>query len=692
MQQTVDFSKDQCVPFPLIEWVEWMMKTHPEETPWQFKIPKTPLHWPKRSSRKSNYDQATDWLRNLPGAVQGQGGSNYTFKVTMALMWGFDLDERTVRDLIGLWNETCKPPWSDKELDQKVKSAIRAGCPAGKKVGWVVEKNKRKRAEERARKRKQLGPKFEEVAGQLIVTPQSLPTIGVPESSDVNDPGVLAAMFLKSIQHEHGVFKYCFYKGGYYEWGDNCYAEVDRESIMSHMAEYADKVFEERYKHDLNMRCPDDKKKVAKYKISMHILESMRVKMRRSIDVTKIVSREPSWIDQPSVLEWSPENVIHFNNKLIYIPNYISGNGEYEIPVTPRYFSTSPLDYDFDFGPWVGQVESPPEWHRFMQAIWDYDPESVLCLREIIGYLMTSDTKYQKMFMLNGPPRSGKGTIIRIIEKILGKKNCCSPSFTSLAGPHGRHELVGKKLAVLGDAQSLDDKTRMEVVETLLGITGEDSVTINPKNRNTYTTRLACRFLMAFNTIPALKENSGALRDRTLILKLDRSFTNREDIELERRLTEEVPQIARWAIDGLKSLYERGGFKQTASGRDSREELANTASEIQQFVNDCCDEGPVLEEFTTKLFDAWKAWCSFQNIRHPGTINSFSRRLRSVIPTLRTKQVRVSGQGNWEERARAYTGLQINGEKLAKVKQYQNYLVNPDPFATTGLSDVQDLN
>ena len=37
-------------------------------------------------------------------------------------------------------------------------------------------------------------------------------------------------------------------------------------------------------------------------------------------------------------------------------------------------------------------------------------------LQEIFGYLLTSNTSQQKIFLIIGPPRSGKGTMVRITE------------------------------------------------------------------------------------------------------------------------------------------------------------------------------------------------------------------------------------------------------------------------------------
>jgi putative DNA primase/helicase len=59
-------------------------------------------------------------------------------------------------------------------------------------------------------------------------------------------------------------------------------------------------------------------------------------------------------------------------------------------------------------------------WLDFLNDLWPDDAESIDTLQEIAGYLLTARTDLQKFFMIIGPPRSGKGTIIRVLTALLG--------------------------------------------------------------------------------------------------------------------------------------------------------------------------------------------------------------------------------------------------------------------------------
>ena len=50
---------------------------------------------------------------------------------------------------------------------------------------------------------------------------------------------------------------------------------------------------------------------------------------------------------------------------------------------------------------------------------------------EVFGYVLTPDTKQQKIAMLVGPKRSGKGLIGRILRRLVGERNTCSPTLAA---------------------------------------------------------------------------------------------------------------------------------------------------------------------------------------------------------------------------------------------------------------------
>lgn len=80
------------------------------------------------------------YLAALPPAISGAGGHNATFTAAVALVHGFALEpDAALELLLAHYNPRCEPPWSQKELEHKVKEA--AGKPHERPLGWLRDSN-----------------------------------------------------------------------------------------------------------------------------------------------------------------------------------------------------------------------------------------------------------------------------------------------------------------------------------------------------------------------------------------------------------------------------------------------------------------------------------------------------------------------------------------------------------------------
>lgn len=86
----------------------------------------------------NTFEQAKKYLMAIPPAVSGQGGHNQTMHAARALKWGFDLSHSDAMALLREWNQTCLPPWSERELEHKLKDADTKEF--GKPRGYLLKK------------------------------------------------------------------------------------------------------------------------------------------------------------------------------------------------------------------------------------------------------------------------------------------------------------------------------------------------------------------------------------------------------------------------------------------------------------------------------------------------------------------------------------------------------------------------
>lgn len=295
------------------------------------------------------------------------------------------------------------------------------------------------------------------------------------------------------------------------------------------------------------------------------------------------------------------------------------------IPPDPRFFTLQALPFDYD-----RNAPEPTCWKRFLGQAWPGDPGSIDALQEIFGYMLSGDTSRHKMFLIFGPPRSGKGTIDSVLRGLLGERNCCGPTVDDLSGDFGLQGLIGKALATISDVRIGQRTNTAQLAGNLLRISGEDRVSVNRKYKTPWDGVLPTRILMFSNDVPHIRDTSGALQSRFVVLRMTESFLGREDVGLKGKLAAELPSILNWALDGLADLRMWGAFTQPESGRAVLERMEAAASPVRTFVQEECLLGPEHEVLKDNLYRAFEAWTGSEGITYHGAKVHFMRDLESA--------------------------------------------------------------
>lgn len=338
-------------------------------------------------------------------------------------------------------------------------------------------------------------------------------------------------------------------------------------------------------------------------------------------------SNSAIWLDGRTTP--NPQYLISFHNGLLDMEEWLKNPNTALIPHTPLFMNVNSLTFNFD-----PYAPLPEEWLGFLSAIWPEDIESQQTLQEWAGYILVQDTHLHKILLLIGPPRSGKGTIGRILRELLGPFNVVGPTLSSLGGEFGLQPFLNKMLALISDARLNGRGGHSVIIERLLSISGEDPLTINRKYLPQLTIQLPTRIMMMSNELPDMRDASGALAKRYLVLKMTKSWYGNEDVSLYNRLQKELPGIALWALQGLARLRERGKFVQPSSAIKTIEELEAMTSPIKAFVAEMCEIAPQATIAVNALFEAWRSWCTTTGYRQSGNVQSFGKNLRAAFPDI----------------------------------------------------------
>ena len=355
----------------------------------------------------------------------------------------------------------------------------------------------------------------------------------------------------------------------------------------------------------------------------------------------------------------SPQSVIAFSN------------GLYDIETgklydhTPAWFSVNALEYPYD------PAVTCPQWDSFVGEVSQTELDWIDALQMWFGYNLIADTSQQKLMLFVGPPRSGKGTVCRAMQCVLGKHNYCNPSLTLMGEHFGMAPLVGKLAAIVPDAHMGRRADSVRIMEALKSIVGEDHQTVEFKHKDAFTIKINTRFTISVNELVQFPDASGSMASRTIVLPFRVGHVGHEDITLSSRIASEASGIANWAIEGLHKLRSVGKLLQPQAGMQILNDFDRLSSPIRGFLEDYCTTGPTNAAVPCDMMRAmWRIWCE-ETGNEPGSDNKFGERLYAARPEVKRVQ-----RGPRGDTTRRYEGIDLNeqGKKVYLEREYAGKL------------------
>jgi len=385
-----------------------------------------------------------------------------------------------------------------------------------------------------------------------------------------------------------------------------------------------------------------------------------------AVDATKSIvhlpnhanTRPPIWLDNYKLNKPDASKLISVENGLFHLEDRVL------IPHSLGFFTQNSLPFEYN------ENAQCPTWQTFLTSVWGDDSESIHTLQEMFGYILSGDTKQQKFFNIIGPRRSGKGTINKVLVDLLGQHNTVAPELGELCDTFGLQPWLGKLLASFTDARA-PERNRSAVVSQLLRIVGGDTITVNRKNKEAWNGYLPTRIVIYSNEVLQLTENSNALTGRMMVLKMTRSFYNKEDTELSHKLSQELSGIFNWAMEGLERRLDRGGhFIQPEAGKDYLELMSELGNPIGSFVEEALVFEPSASTPKDDVFACYKHWATKKNLPY-GTELAFKRRF---LAATQEHAIQIGLDRTGGSRTHMYHGLRLN----EKAQKYVDNNVMPE--------------
>ncbi|HAT4191574.1 TPA: DNA primase [Clostridium perfringens] len=268
---------------------------------------------------------------------------------------------------------------------------------------------------------------------------------------------------------------------------------------------------------------------------------------------------------------------------------------------TPSYLSTVQLNVEYN-----PQVDCP-QFKKFLNEV--LDCKLIPLVQEIVGYLLTTNTASQKAFVFWGPARTGKSTLLWVVEYLLlGKKNVSNIPWQEIGDKFKTAELLGKLANVFSDlpSKSIDDTGIFKVV------TGEDYLMAEKKNKNPFKFKPFARLVFSCNELPRnyVDRTEGFYR-RLIIVPFNRQIDKSKiDKALKYKFQREKEGILNWALEGLKRLYENNfEFSENELTDGVKKEYKRENNNVISFVEECCELDGLFSCSRIEIYEAYKEFC-----------------------------------------------------------------------------------
>ena len=245
-------------------------------------------------------------------------------------------------------------------------------------------------------------------------------------------------------------------------------------------------------------------------------------------------------------------------------------------------------------------------------------------LEEVIGYCFYRRNELRKAFILTGGKRNGKSTFLDLINCLLGKSNISNLDLKELGDRFKTAELFGK-LANVGDDIGDEFIPNPAVFKKLVS---GNPVNVERKGTNPFDFSNYAKFLFSANNIPRIKDKSGAVIDRLIIIPFDAVFSQDDpdfDPYIKYKLLndEAMEYLVQIGIKGLGRILTNRAFTRSEKIEKSIKEYEESNNPTLLFFNEITEDG-IINEPSKDVYKKYQEFC-FANGFNPISNIEFSR-------------------------------------------------------------------
>lgn len=319
-------------------------------------------------------------------------------------------------------------------------------------------------------------------------------------------------------------------------------------------------------------------------------------------------------------------------------------NGIYDLvtdtllPYSPEYVITNRIPWDY-----IPDAQSELAEHTLNKLACD-DPSIVALLQECIGYCFYRRNELGKAFILTGDKSNGKSTFLDVIKYMLGDENISALDLKELGDRFSTSMMFGK-LANLGDDIG-DDFLSGTQVSTFKKIVTGNRIKAERKGQDPFEFNPYIKMLFSANDIPRMKDKTGAVLRRLVIIPFNATFTvNDPDFDpyIKYKLVEQgsIEYLIRVGIEGLRRVIQQNHFTQSERVDREIKEYEEENNPIAGFIE---DQGldMIENQLTADVYKRYQVFCADNSLTPMSNI-VFSKQINKRLG-LSVKVVKLNGQ------------------------------------------------
>lgn len=360
-----------------------------------------------------------------------------------------------------------------------------------------------------------------------------------------------------------------------------------------------------------------------------HIPNLKKTQRREVIDYMELITEE---------LQPSDARYIAFNNGI-----YDVVEGELK-PFSTEYVITNKIPWNY----------VPDAYDELADTVLNNiacdDVKIRALLEECIGYCFYRRNELGKAFILTGDKSNGKSTFLDVLKHILGEGNISALDLKELGDRFNTSMMFGK-LANIGDDIG-DDFLQGSQVSIFKKIVTGNRIKAERKGQDPFEFNPYIKLLFAANDIPRMKDKTGAVLRRLVIIPFNASFTKylpdgtknprfQPFIKSDLIKQESMEYLIQLGIAGLIRILENNEFTKSEKVDKEVREYEEENNPIIAFIADTGVE-MIENELTSDVYKRYQVFCA-DNSMTPMSNIVFSKQINKRLGFV-VKQQKINGK------------------------------------------------